>query len=350
MADENASIPFLFNKDKLNNMLSFLGCHNSNIKYEILQSIDVEKASRDEITSVLLNTLTKQNYNIPKELIHFTFDILERKRSFVLLLGGSSGTGKSTLARLLARRLGVKVISTDELRSELRHRSSRQESPLLFASSYVAGSSLIQQLQKTISEHTTTAALEIEALQRLSPRDLILEGFRRHTLLLLPEVFNLLKQLQIKKESVIIEGVHVTCEWIDSLQSVSDAILPVMLTVNEKAHRERLLKRKVGSYLSHWDAIRTLNDHFTTSFKVKRLPIVTDTDLSESIREVQRGLLTWLWKGARKGFESEAFETKQLSIPDPLSAGLDLEDCRLVQLEMQEKEKRKRKDLTATST
>src|SRR5262249_41513357 len=36
------------------------------------------------------------------------------------LIGGSPGTGKSTLARALAERVGVQVISTDDVRRELR--------------------------------------------------------------------------------------------------------------------------------------------------------------------------------------------------------------------------------------
>ena len=57
-----------------------------------------------------------------------------------MLLCGTSGTGKSTLASLLAARLGVTtVISTDSIRHMLRGFQSAEENPLLWLSTYEAG-------------------------------------------------------------------------------------------------------------------------------------------------------------------------------------------------------------------
>jgi 2-phosphoglycerate kinase len=54
----------------------------------------------------------------------------DRKKSTIILLGGTSGTGKSTLASLLASRLGItKVLSTDSIRHLLRNFSSKEDNP-----------------------------------------------------------------------------------------------------------------------------------------------------------------------------------------------------------------------------
>jgi len=55
------------------------------------------------------------------------------------LLGGTSGTGKSTLASLLASRLGIStVLSTDSIRHIMRNFLSQSTNGVLFASTYEA--------------------------------------------------------------------------------------------------------------------------------------------------------------------------------------------------------------------
>ena len=54
-----------------------------------------------------------------------------------MLLAGTSGTGKSTLAGLLAARLGIStVLSTDSVRHMLRSFIPQAGNPLLWASTY----------------------------------------------------------------------------------------------------------------------------------------------------------------------------------------------------------------------
>jgi 2-phosphoglycerate kinase len=55
----------------------------------------------------------------------------------LVLLAGTSGTGKSTLASLLGSRLGIStVLSTDTIRHVMRNFVSKEENPVLFASTY----------------------------------------------------------------------------------------------------------------------------------------------------------------------------------------------------------------------
>ena len=58
----------------------------------------------------------------------------------IVLLGGASGTGKSSLSSLLASRLGISsMLSTDSIRHILRNFIPREEKPVLFCSTYEAG-------------------------------------------------------------------------------------------------------------------------------------------------------------------------------------------------------------------
>jgi 2-phosphoglycerate kinase len=63
--------------------------------------------------------------------------IREQKRSVTVLLAGTSGTGKSTLAGLLAARLGIStIVSTDSVRNMMRSFTPQVANPLLWASTY----------------------------------------------------------------------------------------------------------------------------------------------------------------------------------------------------------------------
>ena len=63
--------------------------------------------------------------------------LLESKRNVMILLAGTSGTGKSTLASLLGSRLGIStVISTDTIRHVMRNFISKEDDPIIFASTY----------------------------------------------------------------------------------------------------------------------------------------------------------------------------------------------------------------------
>jgi 2-phosphoglycerate kinase len=77
--------------------------------------------------------------NNPKNIDDFMIasDLIQSKKSVIVLLAGASGTGKSTLASMLARRFGIQtVLSTDSIRHIMRNFLSQKDNPLLFCSTY----------------------------------------------------------------------------------------------------------------------------------------------------------------------------------------------------------------------
>ncbi len=76
----------------------------------------------------------------------FTPSVREHRASVCILLCGTSGTGKSTLASLTAQRLGITtVVSTDSVRNMLRGFVDEERHPLLWVSTYEVGEYLAAQ-------------------------------------------------------------------------------------------------------------------------------------------------------------------------------------------------------------
>lgn len=80
------------------------------------------------------------DFNIASDLVcmlSINLICIESKRNIIIMLAGTSGTGKSTLASLLGSRLGIStVLSTDTIRHIMRNFKSKEENPILFASTY----------------------------------------------------------------------------------------------------------------------------------------------------------------------------------------------------------------------
>lgn len=80
----------------------------------------------------------------------------------MVLLAGTSGTGKSTLASLLGSRLGIStVLSTDTIRHVMRNFVSKEENPVLFASTYETSAFVSYSFKRSALDHALCILLEI---------------------------------------------------------------------------------------------------------------------------------------------------------------------------------------------
>ena len=82
---------------------------------------------------------------------------MQSKINVIVLLAGTSGTGKSTLASLLGTRLGIStVLSTDSVRHVMRNFLKEAENPTLFCSTYEAGNTVSLEDRHNASENWVT--------------------------------------------------------------------------------------------------------------------------------------------------------------------------------------------------
>ena len=99
------------------------------------------------------------NYQKPDCLKDFLVAslLMQSKINVIVLLAGTSGTGKSTLASLLGTRLGIStVLSTDSVRHVMRNFLKEAENPTLFCSTYEAGNTVSLEDRHNASENWVT--------------------------------------------------------------------------------------------------------------------------------------------------------------------------------------------------
>ena len=192
----------------------------------------------------------------------------------VVLIGGATGVGKSTLATQLAARLGiVRVVSTDAIREVMRSMLSAELMPTLHTSSFQADAALREPPTRV------TEALVL--------------GFREQTAAVAVGLNALIERAALEGTSIIIEGAHVVPGFFE-VAAHAERILavPLVITVeDEEAHRSHFLARDAGSrpsqrYTAGFDNIRKLQRYVKSQALSHGVPIIPNYSFDQALASV----------------------------------------------------------------
>jgi len=217
-------------------------------------------------------------------------DFLRSGRPLVLLIGGTSGCGKSTIATALANQLDiVRMQSTDMLREVMRTMISKRLLPILHTSSFSAWSAL--------------AAHENNLEQ---DEDLLLaEGFRAQVDLLAAASEAVIERALRERVWLILEGVHIHPSILERIPQDTDAVIaPIMLAALKRQDlKERIRgrgtkapQRRSSRYLEHFDAIWRLQSFLLSEADRTKIPIILNGDRDNVVREIMRTVIDTLAK------------------------------------------------------
>jgi 2-phosphoglycerate kinase len=201
-------------------------------------------------------------------------DVTFRQQSFTILLGGTSGCGKSTLASFLASRIGfTTVISTDNIRHMMRSFIPADQAPVLFASTYHAGEVM------NLPEDT-------DYKQR------ILQGYAAQSKLVFEKLEGIISKCESRRESLIVEGVHLEPELMIDLVKRHPTCIPFVVYINDDAkHKERFairakymtLDARVNKYIQYFKNIRVISQHLCRQATKYAIPKVNNTSVDRSL-------------------------------------------------------------------
>jgi 2-phosphoglycerate kinase len=194
----------------------------------------------------------------------------------VIMIGGTTGVGKSTIATQLAARLGiVRVIPTDAVREVMRGLFSRELMPTLYTSSFEADSALREPPPR--------------------PADQVIVGFREQTAAVAVGVRSLIERSAVEGTSLVIEGAHLVPGFLD-VQRFAQGVLAVPLVVtveDEELHRSHFVARSVDAaarpmerYMSGFGNIRKVQKYIKSQALSHGWPVVASYSLDQTIASI----------------------------------------------------------------
>ncbi|KAG6762006.1 hypothetical protein POTOM_032490 [Populus tomentosa] len=297
------------------------------LKRQCCPSIECGKLSSDFYTVLWFIACCGMNM-VPS----FHCRIRERKESVTVLLCGTSGCGKSTLSALLGSRLGVTtVISTDSIRHMMRSFVDEKQNPLLWASTYHAGEYLdpeavgeakakrkakklagIANLRSKdeLSDGYTagksgSGAPEVTSgtAEFISPKQMAIEGFKAQSEMVIDSLDRLITAWEERKESVVVEGVHLSLNFVMGLMKKHPSILPFMIYItNEDKHMERFAVRAKymtldpakNKYVKYIRNIRTIQEYLCKRADKHLVPKINNTNVDKSVAAIHATVFSCL--------------------------------------------------------
>jgi 2-phosphoglycerate kinase len=179
----------------------------------------------------------------------------EFSEPIVVLIGGATGVGTSTLAADVARRLNIQsVIGTDSIREVLRRAISPDLLPVLHRSSFDIKP---EDIRVPVAEEET-----------------VLFGYRAQASEVSVGVEAIVERGIKEGTNLVIEGVHLAPEILLNRYRDHPNVCPLVVYLsNEEAHRARFHVRALGTamrrpaeeYIDHFKEIRQIHDYILES-------------------------------------------------------------------------------------
>ncbi|MGQ0520962.1 MAG: AAA family ATPase [Actinomycetota bacterium] len=250
--------------------------HVAEVVEDRLRALGSGGVSAEELTDLVLEVLRLEVGERYAASFAKWQRVLQLDMPLVVLIGGAPGVGKSTIATMLANRLGVtRVIPTDAIREVMRAMFSEDIMPTLHTSSFDA------------------ARLVRHPLPRSA--DPVLIGFGEQASAVAVGVEALMSRAAEEGTDLIVEGAHVVPGFLDQTRFAGRAVVvPVVVTVDdEELHRSHFMirahevrNRPSERYLDFFENIRKQQKYVKSLALEHGVPIVPSNNLDVTLTRV----------------------------------------------------------------
>lgn len=245
-----------------------------------------------ELTSTELARITHQFLleHEPPEMAQRYLTWVEFSRSgrpLILLVGGTTGSGKSTMSSEVAHRLNiVRTQSTDMLREVMRLMVPQRLLPALHVSSFNAWQTLPSRDDNPVSFDTH-----------------FIDGYLTQARKVAVGIEGVLQRAEREKVSLILEGVHVFPGLQEQWMHQTDAVMvPFILAVLKRKQLRNQLKgrgqqvssRRSERYLENFEEIWELQSFLLSEADRHQIPIIPNVERQESIRLIMETISEYL--------------------------------------------------------
>jgi 2-phosphoglycerate kinase len=186
------------------------------------------------------------------------------ERPLVVLIGGTTGVGKSTLATMLAARLGItRVIASDVIRQVLRAFFTHEAMPSVHSSAFDAGG---------------------------------IEGYEDQAERVATGIAAIVERAANEGNPVVVEGVHVVPGALAPLLRERCVLAEAMLVVrDEELHRghfsHRPGSRPARRYLAAFEEIRSLQDHLSERARLAGVEVIDNENIDAALGQLMELVL-----------------------------------------------------------
>jgi len=201
-------------------------------------------------------------------------------RPVIVLIGGATGVGKSTIAAQLADRLGVvRIISTDSIREVMRAFFSKNLMPAIHFSSFEADNAVRIPLASQLDSHVV--------------------GFMEQVEMVNVGVLAVLERAIKERTSLIVEGVHIVPGMLASAaarERMEEVLfLPMVVAVSDSdLHKSHFLvreqetsgRRVLARYLKRFDEIRKIQDFIVARAEEEGTLLVDNVSIDDTVGRV----------------------------------------------------------------
>jgi 2-phosphoglycerate kinase len=250
--------------------------------YELARQVEIDLAKRDERTVELerlhelaVEILGPVEGHEAVERLRRYHDLDQLDMPVILLIGGATGTGKTTIAAEAAHRLGItRLSSTDFIRQTMRAFFSEEFMPTIHYSSFKAWEALPEAEREE--------------------GDPLIRGFLQQTKNVLVGVRASIERAIEEGWSMVLEGVHLVPGMLPLEIEGALVVQTLLVVYNEEIHASNFFVRDLATegvrpvekYLHNLGEIRQVQDFLLKRARKSGVPVIENENVDRTVGAV----------------------------------------------------------------
>ncbi|MFW6457757.1 MAG: 2-phosphoglycerate kinase [Planctomycetota bacterium] len=196
-----------------------------------------------------------------------------------ILIGGTTGVGKSTVAAEIGHRLGInRVIGTDTIREIMRSIISENLIPTLHSSTFEAA----------------------KVFHSFAGEGQLIPGFKEQVRVLNEGVAAVIERGTKEGLHMVLNGVHIVPGYLEeTLDRVPDHLFRFVLSVPEETQhemffyeREQASRRPAQRYAKNLDKIRKMQDYILRMAEHYNVTVIENREYEETLKRIQQEVIS----------------------------------------------------------